>query len=329
MSLRLGISVDAFALYNAFTISRGSRNQAIVVTATVGDGTFSGRGECTPYPRYGESVGSVVQSIEDQRQNIQNGLTREDLQALMKPGAARNALDCAFWDYEAKKNKTSVVELAHIKPVQSVVTAYTISLDTVENMYRRASEEAHRPLLKIKLGSGESDIERIMAIRQAAPNSQLIADANEGWSGEYLQEHINACEESNYALVEQPVPAKDDEVLRHIKKKFIKICADESVHDRKTLGRLSGLYNTINIKLDKTGGLTEALKLIQEAQKHEFSIMVGSMLCTSLGIAPAMLLTPFADFSDLDSPLLVKEDRTDPIRYENGLLFPPLPSLWG
>lgn len=329
MSVKLTLSVEAFALRHAFKISRGTRTEAVVVTVHLSDGENSGWAECTPYPRYGESVGSVIQTLEDQRNILKEGLTRATLQSLMKPGAARNALDCALWDLEAKRSKKSVPQIAGNFNWKPVTTAYTISLGTVEEMAETTAKEAHRPVLKIKFGSPEGDLERIKAIRLAAPQTVLIADANEGWTGENLQKHLNCCADYNYALVEQPVPAAQDEALRTISRPPLILCADESVHDRATLDRLVGLYDAINIKLDKTGGLTEALMLAHAAKERNLDIMVGSMLCTSLGIAPAMVLAPMAQFVDLDSPLLVREDRPVPIKIEDGLLFPPSPDLWG
>lgn len=329
MAVKLTISVESFDLIKPFTISRGTRTEAIVVTVKLSDGQITGWGECTPYPRYGESVSSVIQQIEDKRELLKNGLSRDTLSEIMKPGAARNALDNALWDFEAKRLDVPAFKLAGLTEQKPVTTAYTISLDDVEEMARIAAQEAHRPVLKVKFGSPEGDLERIKAVRQAAPDATLIADANEGWEGDSLQELLNACADYNYALVEQPVPAAQDDILRTISRPPLMICADESVHDRNSLDRLVGLYDAVNIKLDKTGGLTEALRLMAAARQRDFTIMVGSMLCTSLGIAPATILAQEASFIDLDSPLLIKEDRPVPLKIENAVVPPPPHELWG
>ena len=328
-AVQLTIAIEKFPLRNAFTISRGSKTEAVVVTVKLSDGSATGWAECVPYPRYGESPESVVAAIEAQRDALENGLSREELQNRMKPGAARNAVDCALWDYEAKRSGVRAYQAAGLDRWAAATTAYTISLGSPEKMAEDAAKAADRPILKIKLGSPDGDFSRIAAVRRAAPNATLIADANEGWTEDNLAAHVKACADQGYALVEQPLPAAKDGALANLGRTPVLICADESVHDRSTLGNLVGLYDTINIKLDKTGGLTEALAIAKAAEERGLSIMVGSMVCSSLGAAPAMILSPRAKYVDLDGPLLVAKDRETPLCAEGSVLFPPEPALWG
>jgi L-alanine-DL-glutamate epimerase-like enolase superfamily enzyme len=324
---RLNIRIERFPLASAFVISRGSRTEAAVVVVTLVEGHASGRGECVPYARYGESVDSVIAQIEALRPRLEAGLDRAGLQNALKPGAARNAIDCALWDLDAKKANVPVFLLAGIDRISPATTAYTISLGTPDAMAAAARVAAHRPVLKIKLG-GAGDAARLAAIRHAAPDSTLIVDANEAWTPDLYAENIAACIEADVALIEQPFPAGKDEALASLPRP-IPICADESVHDRHGLPELRRLYDAINIKLDKTGGLTEALLLAKEARALGFQIFVGCMVGTSLGMAPALLLTPGAQFVDLDGPLLLAKDRDDGLIYEGSLVYPPKPALWG
>jgi L-Ala-D/L-Glu epimerase / N-acetyl-D-glutamate racemase len=258
---------------------------------------------------------------------LAQGLDRTGLQQAMPAGAARNGLDCAFWDLEAKRTGRPVYELAGLPAPQPLVTAYTISLGSPSAMADAAAKAATRPLLKIKLG-GAGDPERLRAVRQAAPRSQLIADANEGWSANNLEQNLAACAEAGVTLLEQPLPAEHDAVLATIRRP-IPVCADESVHDRATLPSLAGRYDAVNIKLDKTGGLTEALAMAEEARRLGFGIMAGCMVATSLAMAPAMLLAQRARVVDLDGPLLLAKDRPDGLRYDASLVHPPTSALWG
>ncbi|HEU6443076.1 MAG TPA: dipeptide epimerase, partial [Microvirga sp.] len=257
---QLTVSIDRFPIAGKFTISRGSRTEAAVVTATITENGAVGRGECVPYPRYGETVEGVVDAIEALRPRIEAGLTREALQSVMPAGAARNAVDCALWDLDAKRSGIRAHVTAGLTRWQPVTTAYTISLDTPEVMAEATAKAAERPILKVKFGGPEGDLERIRAVRRAAPDATLIADANEGWTEANVEAHLAACAEAGYALVEQPLPAKADGFLARIARP-VPVMADESVHDRAGLERLVGLYDVVNIKLDKTGGLTEALAL--------------------------------------------------------------------
>ncbi len=325
---KLTVSVDRFPIAGKFTIARGSRTEAVVVTATIMEDGATGHGECVPYPRYGETVEGVAAAIEAMRPRIEEGLTREALQELMPAGAARNAVDCALWDLDAKRSGIRAHLTAGLNRWPPVTTAYTISLGTPEEMAEATLKAASRPILKVKFGAPDGDIERIRAVRRAAPQATLIADANEGWTEENLERHLAICADEGYALVEQPLPAKADGFLGRIPHP-IPILADESVHDRASLDRLAGLYEVVNIKLDKTGGLTEALALADAAEAKGFSLMIGCMVGTSLAMAPALVLAPRARFVDLDGPLLLARDREPGLRYEGSIVYPPEPALWG
>jgi L-Ala-D/L-Glu epimerase len=324
----LTISIDRFPIAGTFTIARGSRTEAVVVTAAISENGAVGHGECVPYPRYGETVEGVAAAIEAMRPQIEAGLSREALQTLMPPGAARNAVDCALWDLDAKRSGVRAHITAGLTRWPPATTAYTISLGSPETMAEAAALAADRPILKVKFGAPDGDLDRIRAVREAAPQSTLIADANEGWTEENLERHLAACAEAGYALVEQPLPAGTDGFLAKVDRP-VPILADESVHDRAGLDRLVGLYDVINIKLDKTGGLTEALALADAAEARGFSLMVGCMVGTSLAMAPAMVLAPRARFVDLDGPLLLARDREPGLRYEGSIVYPPEPALWG
>lgn len=328
MRRKLTLTVERFPIAGRFTISRGSKTEAVVVLATIEQDGRSGRGECVPYQRYGESIEGVLAAIEAMRGPIESGLTREALQTSMPAGAARNALDCALWDLEAKLTGVPVHVLAGLDRLRPATTAYTLSLDTPDAMGAAARAASERPILKIKLGADENDAERLAAIRQAAPDALLIIDANEGWRADDLAAHLATCARFGVALIEQPLPAADDTALEALQSP-IPICADESLHQRADLPRIAARYDAINIKLDKTGGLTEALALAREASALNLKIMVGCMVGSSLAMAPAMLLTPFAQFVDLDGPLLLARDRDPGLRYDGSIIHPPQPALWG
>jgi L-alanine-DL-glutamate epimerase-like enolase superfamily enzyme len=322
---------EHWPIAGTFAISRGAKTEAVVVVVEVSDGPGKGdargRGECVPYARYGESVASVTAAIEALRAQIAAGLNRKALQDAMPPGAARNALDCALWDLEAKRAAKPVHEIAGLPAPQALTTAFTISIGSPEAMAKAAAKAASRALLKVKLGT-EGDPERIAAVRAAAPKAALIVDANEGWNSQNLAANLAACAKAGVVLVEQPLPEGKDEALARIIRP-IPVCADESVHDRESLPALAGKYDAVNIKLDKAGGLTEALAMAQEARKAGFAIMAGCMVGTSLGMAPAVLLAQGARFVDLDGPLLLARDRDHGLRYEDSLVYPALPNLWG
>jgi L-Ala-D/L-Glu epimerase len=327
MSVALRVNCERWPIAGAFTISRGSKTEAEVVVAELIDGAFTGRGECTPYPRYGETVPGVAAAIAGLADEIARGLDRVGLQSVLPAGAARNALDCAFVDLEAKRTNRPAHELLGTIPPRPRLTAYTISFGPTEEMAKAAAAAKARPLLKIKLG-GPGDPERIAAIRNAAPAAELIADANEGWRPDNLAVNLAACAAAGVTLIEQPLPAADDAALTTIAR-TVPICADESVHDRATLGALVGKYDAVNIKLDKAGGLTEALALAAEAQRLGFELMVGCMIATSLAIAPALLLAAYARVVDLDGPLLLARDRPNGVRYDGSIVHPASNALWG
>lgn len=319
----ISAETESFRLAETFTISRGSRDEARVLSVTIVREGVTGRGECVPYARYGESL----ESVADQVQSLPNGVTREALASLLPPGAARNAVDCALWDHEAKRAGRRVWELAGLTRPRPVVTAFTLSLDTPERMQAAAARHAHRPLLKIKLG-GEGDMARLEAVRSGAPDTPVIVDANEGWSAELYSELAPHLVRLGVQLVEQPLPVGADDLLGDIARP-LPVCADESCHDRASLAALAGKYDMVNIKLDKTGGLTEALSLREAARSEGFGVMVGCMVGSSLAMAPAVLVAQGAEVVDLDGPLLLAEDRTPPLLYDEVGVHPPEIALWG
>jgi L-alanine-DL-glutamate epimerase-like enolase superfamily enzyme len=316
--IALSVRVERWPIAGAFTISRGAKTEAVVVVAELSDGESRGRGEAVPYTRYGETVEGVTAAIEAMAAPIAGGLDREALQRAMPPGAARNALDCAFWDLAAKRAGRPVHELLGVLAPAPLVTAYTISLGSAQTMAAAAAAAADRPLLKIKLGRAD-DRERIVAVRRAAPHCQLIVDANEGWTPQHLADHFAACAEAHVAMIEQPLPAGHDEALADLARS-VPVCADESAHARDSLAALGDKYDAVNIKLDKAGGLTEAMAMAKEADALGLTLMVGCMVSTSLALAPAMLVAQGAAVVDLDGPLLLARDRADGLRYDGSRL---------
>ncbi len=330
-ALTLKLAAERWPIAGSFTISRGAKTEAAVVVAALSDGFTTGRGECVPYARYGESVESVLAAIEAMRPALASGLDRMGLQAAMAPGAARNALDCAFWDLEAKRSGRPVHELAGLPAPRPLTTAFTISLAAPAVMAEAAAKAASRQLLKIKLGGDLTeggDPTRIVTVRAAAPAATLIVDANEGWTEDNLAANLAACAQAGVVLVEQPLPEGRDSALTGLSRP-IPVCADESVHDRASLARLAGKYDAVNIKLDKAGGLTEALAMAEAASQGGFAIMAGCMVATSLAMAPAVLLAQTARFTDLDGPLLLAKDRDPGLRYAGSLVYPADSALWG
>ena len=323
----LAARIARWPIAGSFTISRGAKTEAVTVVAELRLGGYTGRGECVPYPRYGETAEATLAALQAMQGPLSQGLDRKTLQAAMPPGAARNALDCALMDLEAKTSGRRVWSLLGRPAPKPCTTAYTISLGSPETMAEAAAKAAHRPLLKIKLG-GDGDGARITAVRTAAAHSELIVDANEAWTPGNLEQNLAACAGAGVTLVEQPLPAGHDEALARIRRP-IAVCADESVHDRASLEALRERYDAVNIKLDKTGGLTEALAMAEAAQQKGFQIMVGCMVATSLSMAPAMLLTPLARYVDLDGPLLLARDCDNGLRYDGSLVYPPEAALWG
>jgi L-Ala-D/L-Glu epimerase / N-acetyl-D-glutamate racemase len=326
-SSELAARIERWPIAGAFTISRGAKTEAITVVAEVSRDGHRGRGECVPYARYGETPQATLATLLSMREALGKGLGRQALQACLPAGAARNALDCALIDLEAKIGGRRAWELLGRPAPPGCTTAFTISLGTPETMAAATAKAANRPLLKIKLG-GDGDGARIAAVRKQAPESELIVDANEAWTPANLEQNLAACAAAGVTLVEQPLPAGQDELLARIRRP-VAVCADESVHDRTSLNGLRERYDAVNIKLDKTGGLTEALAMAEAARALGFEIMVGCMVATSLAMAPAMLLTPQARFVDLDGPLLLAKDRDDGLRYDGSTVYPPEPALWG
>ncbi|OEI82535.1 dipeptide epimerase [Brucella sp. BO3] len=322
----LKIIHERYPIAGKFTISRGSKTEAAVVVCVIGDGIHEGRGECVPYARYGETLESVSGQIEAVRTAIEKGASRHALQKLMPAGAARNAVDCALWDLEAKQSGKRVADMLG-GSAAALETAITVSLGTPEEMAQSTAKVAHYPLIKVKMG-GENDIERIHAVAKAAPGSRIIIDANEGWTDANIEENMKAAAEAGVILIEQPLPAGKDEILSRIERPVI-ICADESAHTSEGLEELARRYDAVNIKLDKTGGLTEGLVMRDKAIDLGLKIMVGCMVGTSLGMAPAVLLAQKATVVDLDGPLLLARDRQPGLHYDGALVYPPEPSLWG
>jgi L-alanine-DL-glutamate epimerase-like enolase superfamily enzyme len=323
----LQVHRETWPIRGSFTISRGSKTAAEVVVVELEADGARGRGECVPYARYGETVEGVVAAVEGLRPALAQGLDRLGLQQVLPAGAARNALDCAFWDLEAKQAGHRVWQLLGLAAPEPVTSAYTLSLDTAENMARNAADNAWRPLLKLKL-AGPEDLNRVEAVREAAPQARLVVDANEGWSAGIYAELAPHLAVLGVEMIEQPLPAGKDAALASMQRP-VKVCADESCHDAASLAGLAGRYDMVNIKLDKTGGLTEALRLKQTAEAEGYGVMAGCMLATSLAMAPALLVAQGAQVVDLDGPLLLERDRPEGLAFEGSLVHPPESALWG
>ena len=321
--MQINVTEDTFRLKQAFVISRGSRTEARVLTVCVERDGVLGYGECVPYARYDETM----ESVADQIRGLKLPFTRQELQDMLPGGAARNAVDCALWDLEAKQAGKRVWDLAGLPEPGPEITAFTLSLGTPESMRTEAAKNAHRPLLKVKLG-GEGDLERLRAVRSGAPDAAMIVDANEGWTPESYAALALELLALGVKMVEQPLPAGADDALRDMDRP-LPVCADESCHDRASLPALTGKYDMVNIKLDKTGGLTEALLLKQEAIAQGYDIMIGCMVGSSLAMAPAVLLAQGAAFTDLDGPLLLSEDRANALKFDDLGVHPPDAKLWG
>ena len=328
MPYSFNIHIEAWPLAGAFRISRGTRKVSDVLMVEVNDGNYVGRGECFPYARYGEDIDSVQKQLNSVRSEIEHGLDRQALLNVLAPGAARNAVDCALWDLEAKRAGVRVWDLADLPAPEPVTTVYTLGVDEPAIMGERARENLDRPRLKLKMTGDGADLERVRNIHKNAPNARLVVDANEGWSIEQYLEYAPQFKELGVEMIEQPLPSTDDEQLRGVDRS-IPVCADESCHDRATLKSLVGKYDMINIKLDKTGGLTEALNLRDAALKQGLSIMVGCMIGTSLAMAPGILVAQAATIVDLDGPLLLAEDRNPGLSFTGSIIHPPEPRLWG
>ncbi len=325
--MRLNVRKQTWPIDGSFAISRGSRSEVNTVIVELIDGDYCGQAECVPYAHYGETVQSVLAQIEQIRSSLENGSNQADIQKLMSAGAARNAVDCALWDLHAKSSGTSAWETVGLPCPQSTTTAYTLSLDAPSEMEKNARIQATRPLLKIKVGS-EDDIARVEAVRKGAPDAALIVDANEAWNDLNIVSNLAAMAQLGVSMVEQPIPADADDILYSLDRP-LPVCADEACHTTAGLQNLVGKYDVINIKLDKTGGLTEALRLLSAAQSEGLDIMVGCMLGSSLAMAPAYALAGSAKFVDLDGPLLLAEDFDPPIDFDGSIMMRPVTALWG
>ena len=323
LPMQIEVTHDVFKLAQVFTISRGSRTQADVLTVTIRDELHAGVGECVPYARYNETLDTVISEIT----RLPADVTREALQELLPAGAARNAVDCALWDLAAKRSGKRIWDILGMPVPLPELTAYTLSLDTPEKMEQQARANAHRPLLKIKLGTPD-DMVRLEAVRRGASDARIIVDANEGWTAEVYADLAPHLIRLGVQMVEQPLPAGDDDMLAEIARP-LPVCADEACHNRASLPKLKGKYDMVNIKLDKTGGLTEALALKQDALAQGYDVMVGCMVGSSLAMAPATLLAQGVAFTDLDGPLLLAEDRDTPLLFDDKGVHPPAAALWG
>jgi len=328
MLFGLTVARRAWPLAHPFTTRYGVATSVDVVVAEISDGDSRGRGEGVPLPRYGESIDSVVAQIEAMKRAVASGLNRETLQSAMSPGAARNALDCAFWAIDANRAFCSVADIAGISAGKPVMTAYTLALDTPEKMAELAEANRTKPLFKLLMGGDGDDVERVRAVRSAAPATRLIVDAHESWNQSQLREYMPMLVDLRVELIEQPLPADADEALAELAPS-IPLCADESCRTTADLDRIDGKYATVNITLDKAGGLTEALALAAEANRRGLRIMVGGTIGTSLGVAPALLVALKAEFADLDGPLHLASDRLLGLRYDGSMIHPPDPNLWG
>lgn len=321
------VRIERFDIEGGFTIARGSKREAVVVVVEIGNGATVGRGECVPYGRYGESVESVLAAITELKPALESGLERTALQTRLPPGAARNAVDCALWDLEARASGVSVRDRLGLGAPKPLTTAFTLSLADPDVMEAAARRNAHRPLLKIKLG-GPGDLDRLAAVRRGAPAARLVVDANEGWSADFLAAGLAACAEAGVVMLEQPLPAGDDGILARIPRP-VPVCADESHHSAADVAGLADRYDAVNLKLDKAGGLTEALQVAAAAKTAGLKLMVGCMVSSSLAMAPALLVAEGADVVDLDGPLLLAHDRQPGLVYAGSVVQPASRDLWG
>ncbi len=324
---RLTLTHRAWALARPYATAHGTSTTTDVITVEIGDGDGRGRGECVPIGRFGETAASVLAALEAMKGAISSGLSRDTLPQALPSGAARNALDCALWDLDANRLYQNVMEMAGLGAMKPVTTAVTLGFDTPENMAVQAAANTARPILRLELG-GEGDVERVRAVRQAAPASRIIVDANEGWSDAQLDAFMPALVDLRVELVEQPLPADADDALARAEYP-IPVCADEACRTLADLDRLGGKYAAVNIRLDKVGGLTEAFALAAEAKRRGLQIMVGGTIGTSLGVAQGLVIAQQAKFVCLDGPLHLAFDRGSALRYDGSTIHPPIPNLWG
>ncbi len=326
--MNIEILHQTYEIKGVFQISRSALSAVDVVQVRLEDQGLIGVGECRPYARYGETVKSVMADIMSVKSKLQLAGTPEQIQDILPAGAARNAVDCAFWDLMCKKKKQTIWEILQLKPPQFLQTAFTLSIDTPENMANSAKENEFADLLKVKLGLEDGlDVERLQAIYEARPDAQLIVDANEGWTGKLYETMMDACMRAKVALIEQPLPAGQENHLPQ--QSPIPICADESLHTNADLERLRPYFQAVNIKLDKAGGLTQGLEMVKKAKELDFQIMAGCMLSSSLAMAPAYVIASLANIIDLDGPLLLAQDISNPVQYHGTQMQLPSPLLWG
>lgn len=328
MVRRLTATVERWPIAGRFAIARGSKTEAVVVVVEIADGAHKGRGEGVPYARYGETVESVLASVDQVRMMVSSGAERDELKAMMPAGAARNAIDCALVDLEAKAGGVPAATILGIAAPEPRITAFTLSLDTPEGMRAAAEAAASRPILKIKLGGGGDDVARLEAVRSGAPDAEILVDANEGWTVQAFPALMEACARAGVSVIEQPLPSGDDAWLEG-RRFLVPLCADESAHVTADIPRIAQRYQAVNIKLDKAGGITEAMRMAKAADDAGLAVMAGCMVATSLSMAPAMLLAQTARWVDLDGPLLLARDRDPGLLYEGSTVYPPEPALWG
>ncbi len=325
--MKTSFTTEPWPIRGTFAISRGAKKEAEVIVVTIEHDGYRGRGEGVPYRRYGETVSSAQEQISAIQSEIEKGVDRGKLSELLPAGAARNALDCALWDLECKQKGKTIWELLRITP-KPMPISYTIGLDGSSVMAEKAREAAKKySILKLKLGA-KGDEERLQKIREAAPKARLIVDANEGWNAGNLEAMLRACESAGVELLEQPVPVEHSNILKNVRTS-VSLCADESAHTSADIEKLQGIYQAVNIKLDKAGGLTEALVMAQKAKEAGLKIMVGCIVSTSLSMAPATVVAQYADYVDLDGPLHLAKDRAPAIEYRDGIILPTTPELWG
>jgi len=322
--LQLHCAAETWPIAGAFTISRGSKREAHVIVATITDGRVTGRGECVPYARYGETIDSVLDAL----QRCGPITDRQHLREAMPAGAARNVVDCALWDLEAKASGHTAADIAGLATPGPLLTCYTLSLASPTEMADKASTARQLPLLKLKLAGGREDAARLAAVRAARPDARLVVDANEAWSPSDLASLMRAAHEARVELIEQPLPAGQDAALASLPHP-VPICADESAHTGADVAALRDRYDAVNIKLDKAGGLTEALDMAGAARRAGMKIMVGCMVATSLAMAPALIVAQQAEWVDLDGPLLLARDRVPGLMIKDGIIAPAGPDLWG
>ncbi len=326
MTYKIELREKNWPLRKPFKISRTVHHDAETVLCTISDGTHIGRGEAAGVSYRGESVATIIAQIESVRADIANGISRQELQTLLPPGGARNVIDCALWDLDAKRQDKTIWQLLGWKP-KKVTTVYTVGIGDAASMQKDAADHSDCPIIKVKVGIGDP-LEQIRAIRAGAPGAAIVVDANQAWSVADLERYAEPLQALGVEMIEQPMAAEADEALRDYVAP-LPLCADESCATSVDLERLQGLYSMVNIKLDKTGGLTEALELVEKAERMGFELMVGNMLGSSLAMAPAFVIAQRCRYVDIDGPLLQAKDCEHAMHYERGIVDVFSPELWG